>query len=136
MARIRIDDKTEQKHLNDRKPKHDRERHSVPAHLNEFLDDHSQKSSRSKETFHDVKLSFEVSMRWMNASSSPAGTCFHSSPSLRYGAIASSSARGSEPLMCNELPKATACSIPGRPRSSCASFCKSGPDNDQVFKCV
>ena len=53
MARIRIDDISEQKHLKNRQPKHDRKSHAVPTHLNEFLDDHSEKPPWRKETFHD-----------------------------------------------------------------------------------
>src|SRR3981081_2944243 len=78
MTWIRIDNVSEQEHLHNWQREDDGKSHSIPAHLNKLLADHPGQPGRRKQPMKFHAFSFELSIRWMNASSRPERTFAHS----------------------------------------------------------
>src|SRR5262249_12552203 len=133
VARRRVDGVAEQQELHQRHQHDHGERHPVALELDELLDQHRAGAMHAFGECAHWKLSLARPIRSMNTSSSE-GSDFTQckSGSLRYGAMAASSASGSRPETCRLVPNGATESMPGLPASSVDKFGSSSPETVKV----
>src|SRR5262249_5100911 len=133
IARRRVDGVAEQHELKQRQRDHGRERDAVAPQLEKFLDDHGADpapESAAPGSGGGVHCSLPPRrfISSMNTSSRLGAESVQvSAGSLRYGAIAASSAARSRPETCRLVPNGATMSTPGAWESSAARCARPSP---------